>query len=39
MDEKIINGMINLREERELARASHGYIMRDIYDLKNDFGE
>lgn len=37
MSEKIIYGLINLREERELARASHGYIMRDISDLKNQY--
>ena len=37
MSEKIIYGLINLREEREFARASHGYIMRDISDLKNQY--
>lgn len=33
----IIHGLFNLREERELAVASFGYIKRDIGDIKNQY--
>lgn len=36
-EENIIYGLYNLREERELARGSFGYILQDISDIKNRY--
>ena len=33
----IIYGMFNLCEEREMARASFGYIMSDFHDIKSRY--
>lgn len=35
-DIKITYGLLNLREERELARASFGYIAKDIREMKTN---
>lgn len=37
MTENIVYGLFNLRQERELAQSSHGYILRDIYDIKTNY--
>lgn len=40
MNEKDLNvkyGMINLREEREMARTSLKYILTDVYDIKKTY--
>jgi len=34
---KVIYGLFDLREERELARASFNYIARDMYDIKESY--
>ena len=35
--ENIVYGLFNLREERELAQASYGYIQQDIADIKSRY--
>lgn len=37
MGKEPIYGMINIRKERELARASYEYIEKDITDIKTEF--